>query len=945
MDATHPSDEMLYSYGLGQLDDGVAGVIKEHLGTCASCRSRAAALSSNSDLDWRQGLPKGARRSRTEDWRNERSETASFLPPHDSPSPGLIDCPDYEIRKELGRGGMGVVYLARNTLMGRDEVLKVMGRQLMSRPESLDRFLREIRAVAKLRHPNIVSAYSAFRHGESLVFAMEYVEGLDLARMVRAKGPLPVAHASHFIYQTALGLQHAHEEGLVHRDIKPGNLMLARKGTRATVKILDFGLAKATRDEKLVDSLTADGQALGTPAFIAPEQIKDSRSADIRADIYGLGATLYYLLTGRPPFPSESLYELFQAHLLRDADPLDLVRPDVPPGLAALVARMMAKDPAGRPQTPKELAEALAPFFKKADAAHVSPKAVIPPAGVAFDATRPEGDAAQKPVGAETVTETPAGGSRWESLIDFRDEEDDRHEAPAVDPGQRPFWKTWPALAAASLLGLVALGLAVYFAARDPQRGEIPVARAEGVDKKVPVRSSKPEKKAVSQPAGSTPSRSIDPDPASAKASPTPPPSRADDKPPAVAKADVPAAAAVSSALVNALRSETRSVYVDDFDNPESGWPRSRSNGYSAGAYFVASDGPWENWRSPRRVRTDSILEVVGQLKSEGPIARGSWAVIVTRMIGEAHRGFMVTINGKGELFLLPNPRSREPIDADPTLGPIVHPAIKPGGQTNRLLIAMKKRSLEVFVNSARVCGPLTFTYDLTPSTFGLGTFDGPGDFRAEFERVEVCEFSDGGPWPSPTPDDTLRTSTRQVYVDDFSDPASGWPVRRSQGLLGRRLLRQPGGRLGVLEIPEAYPDRMHPGSRREPEVGGPDRPGFLGRGRLQIAGTSRLPGEDQRQGGAFPPAEPLRRGSGVRGRIPQHRADRPSGHQARRPAQHASARDPEEEPGDPGQFRAGLRARGLRPGPDLLGLRSRRLRRAGNLPGGIRGGQAPRVH
>ena len=247
---------------------------------------------------------------------------------------------------------MGVVYLAHNTLMGRDEVLKVMGRQIMERPGVLERFLREIRAVAKLRHPNIVTAYSATRLGESIVFAMEYVDGLDLSKLVKAKGPLPVAHACNFVHQAALGLQHAHEEGLVHRDIKPGNLMLSRKGDKATVKILDFGLAKATREEKVDGGLTSEGQALGTPDYIAPEQILDAPTADIRADIYSLGGTLYYLLTGRPPFQANSLYDLYQAHISRDADPLNLVRPEVPAELAALVAKMMAKDPARRFQTP-----------------------------------------------------------------------------------------------------------------------------------------------------------------------------------------------------------------------------------------------------------------------------------------------------------------------------------------------------------------------------------------------------------------------------------------------------------------------------------------------------------------------------------------------------------------------------------------------------------------
>src|SRR5262249_40672278 len=139
---------------------------------------------------------------------------------------------DYEPIKELGRGGMGVVYLAHNRFLGRDEVLKVMGPQVVGQPGVLDRFLTEMRALARLRHPNIVSAYSAFRAGESVVFAMEYVDGLDLARMVKAKGPMPVGHACYFVHQAALGLQHAHEAGMVHRDIKPGNLMLTHKENR-----------------------------------------------------------------------------------------------------------------------------------------------------------------------------------------------------------------------------------------------------------------------------------------------------------------------------------------------------------------------------------------------------------------------------------------------------------------------------------------------------------------------------------------------------------------------------------------------------------------------------------------------------------------------------------------------------------------------------------------
>jgi serine/threonine protein kinase len=357
---------------------------------------------------------------------------------------------------------MGVVYLAPNTLMGRDEVLKVMGRQIIERPGVLDRFLREIRAVARLRHVNIVTAYAAFRLGDSIVFAMEYVDGLDLSRLVKAKGPLPVAHACSFVYQAALGLQHAHDEGLVHRDIKPHNLMLARKGDRATVKILDFGLAKVAREEKVDSGLTSQGQALGTPDYIAPEQILDAVSADIRADIYSLGDTLYYLLTARPPFKANSLYDIYQAHISREADPLNLVSTEVPVELASVVARMMAKDPAERFQTPGEVAKALTPFMKKASGGSASGQfqAVPPPA-----ATPPVPGASSS---VATPAKPPAFGPEqpsWDSLIDLREKEGPAPaplpEAPDATPqGQSRRWWVGPAAG----VGLVVLGFLLFWA-------------------------------------------------------------------------------------------------------------------------------------------------------------------------------------------------------------------------------------------------------------------------------------------------------------------------------------------------------------------------------------------------------------------------------------------------------------------------------------------------
>ena len=349
----HPSDQILHAYGLGKLDDATAESVNSHLEGCGACRkTKRPEMTSDSFLGrFRDGQPLPSDFGRPAPSRplaiSAPQSPVGTLPPE------LADHKDYEVVRELGRGGMGVVYLVRNRLMGRNEVLKVMGRHLVERPEVSERFLREIRAVASLRHPNIVAAHHAFHVEGSIAFTMEYVEGYDLSKMVKSRGPLPVAHACLFAHQAAQGLQHAHEEGMVHRDIKPGNLMVSRRGDKAVVKVLDFGLAKAIREGQFDSALTHAGQMLGTPDFIAPEQTLDAQSADIRADIYSLGCTLYYLLTGTPPFQGPSLYDILQAHHSMDARLLDVVRPEIPTELAALVAKMMAKEPERRFRGPR----------------------------------------------------------------------------------------------------------------------------------------------------------------------------------------------------------------------------------------------------------------------------------------------------------------------------------------------------------------------------------------------------------------------------------------------------------------------------------------------------------------------------------------------------------------------------------------------------------------
>jgi serine/threonine protein kinase len=364
---THPSPDVLQAFGLGKLGDAEAETVLDHLETCSDCRKEVAAQSGDTFLDHlRQAhrpsntpAPGGSLSDLARRLRAGSAPTAPYV--SSSVAPELASHPQYEILRELGRGGMGVVYLARNRLMARLEVLKVVNKDMLERSGGKERFLREIQSAAMLNHPNVVAAYSALPVGDLLVFAMEYIEGEDLAKVVKERGPLPVLNACYYVQQAAMGLQHAFEKNMVHRDIKPQNLILGKKHV---IKVLDFGLAKVLQEKTDDTGLTGLGRMLGTPDYIAPEQTLDATSADTRADIYSLGCTLYFLLTGHAPFRAKSLYEILQAHQTTEAKPLNLERPEVPVELATVVAKMMAKEPAKRYQKPVEVAQALMPFIK-----------------------------------------------------------------------------------------------------------------------------------------------------------------------------------------------------------------------------------------------------------------------------------------------------------------------------------------------------------------------------------------------------------------------------------------------------------------------------------------------------------------------------------------------------------------------------------------------------
>jgi serine/threonine protein kinase len=473
----HPTRHVLSSFGLGKLDGRLAATVQQHLERCLDCQKQIAEMSADSFLGCVRDAQNKDRTCISARLKSLAGESAPEPPQAHTLPPSLADHEDYEVIRELGRGGMGVVYLVENKLMGRKEVLKVVGAHLINRPGVADRFLREIRSAARLHHTNIVTAYTALRFGESLALAMEYVNGFDLSQLVKAKGPLSVPQACNFVYQAAQGLQHALEHGMVHRDIKPSNLMLARVGKKPVVKVLDFGLAKVTSEGQGDSGLTREGQMLGTPDFIAPEQIRDAQSADIRADVYSLGCTLYYLLAGRPPFVGDHVWDIYQAHYSMDANPLNLVRPEVPAELAAITAKMMAKELHRRFQEPTDVAQALSPFFKPA----VSPSPGLYAGVLRVDSE--ESPAGGSGVSASSVlpaslcdSETSAARRSskrnddvvpWKSLIAIKEGEPlvnaakrrpaKPTSAPAEAPVGRPPWRKSALAAVALFLGLLAV--------------------------------------------------------------------------------------------------------------------------------------------------------------------------------------------------------------------------------------------------------------------------------------------------------------------------------------------------------------------------------------------------------------------------------------------------------------------------------------------------------
>ncbi|MDG2381949.1 MAG: serine/threonine-protein kinase [Pirellulaceae bacterium] len=261
----------------------------------------------------------------------------------------------YTLKGHLGTGGMSSVYLSEHPIMRRPVAIKVLPKSRVSKSSYLERFELEARAVAALDHPNIVRAYDIDNEGDTHYIVMEYVEGKDFQRIVEQEGVLAFERAADCIAQAAAGLQHAHEAGVVHRDIKPANCLVDRVGV---VKVLDMGLAKFSQDEKSLSSVHKDS-VVGTADYLAPEQAVNSSKVDARADIYGLGGTLYFLLTGHPPFPEGTLTERLLKHQREEPASIFEDRSDAPATLVDVCRRMMMKNPNERVQTAAGVVEQL----------------------------------------------------------------------------------------------------------------------------------------------------------------------------------------------------------------------------------------------------------------------------------------------------------------------------------------------------------------------------------------------------------------------------------------------------------------------------------------------------------------------------------------------------------------------------------------------------------
>jgi serine/threonine protein kinase len=797
----HPPADRLEAYRAGRLEPAEAATVAEHLATCAACRT--AMTSSDADTIPPAALPPYRNQARppasppSPALRDQATLDAPVSPPPSDLPAALASHPRYRVLRLLGTGGMGAVFKAEHRLMERVVALKVILGALVENATSLQRFQQEVKAAAKLAHPNIVTAYDADQAGDLHFLVMEFVEGMSLAQLLDKKGPLPVAHACEYVRQAALGLEHAFEKGMVHRDIKPHNLMLAPKNR---VKILDFGLARFVRERPTEGGLTAAGSLMGTPDYIAPEQASDPRQADIRADIYSLGCTLYHLLTGRPPFATGTTIQKILAHMEETPPLLADLRPGLPAELVAVVERMMAKDPAQRYQTPVEAARALVPFVKSGSG--VAP-AATPSAGRTENIQAPS--ARNKVTDAlaprkESAAATEAGVESAANKV--------RSAGPRPSSLRRN--PILMAVLAAAVVGLVALFAgAVYrittdtgeliITTSDPdvevsiqQSGKLVRILDLKTNQKVELKSGTyelvlpgtkgdlrlstnnftlkrgqtvivevvhkpteavrgPQVPAEPRPTtvpeiGHPPEPGLHPKAGPPVAEVPPPPVKP--LPPPVPPAPVhwPAQDLRLGKVHAPSMAKQMLLLDDDFHDPTSGWPQKDSpdpshHVYRDGKYVVGvKAGPaLLNWTNGKPF-TDFACQVEGRVTG----GAGSWLLSI-QPVGSRHV-FRIGLATEGNVYVFSTDRGA----GDKIPNGVHHTtnrAIMAGAQFNKLLVIVRGRVVEIYVNGVAIVDPVVADEDITPGFLLLGAQSRKQAVEAEFKRITVSS-ADGLPTP-----------------------------------------------------------------------------------------------------------------------------------------------------------------------------------------------------
>jgi serine/threonine protein kinase len=424
--AACPDRSQLLAYQTGELSQPAAGALIEHISSCPRCQAELQTVRDGDTLAAKLRSPAAASPYLAEPQCQALLRGAKAMV-DGTGVPATLSSPsaaavlpgerlgEYELLEKLGEGGMGTVYKARQIHLDRVVALKVLPGGKSGDPQAVARFYREMQAVGRVDHPNVVRAMDAREIEGKPVLVMEHVEGVNLADLARRCGKLPIAEACEIIRQAAVGLHDAHQHGLVHRDIKPSNLMLTPAGA---VKILDLGLALLHAGQTPGVEMTSSGQPMGTADYMAPEQVSDAHAVDLRADIYSLGCTLYRLLTGEAPFAGpayKTSFDKMLAHLQTPVPAVAQIRPEVPADLAAVLDRMLAKDPGQRFATADEVVRALAPFTAGSDlgrlaaeAARSAPAADAPPA-----ATDPF---VSSPSTGTNPSSAPISLSKWPSL-------------------------------------------------------------------------------------------------------------------------------------------------------------------------------------------------------------------------------------------------------------------------------------------------------------------------------------------------------------------------------------------------------------------------------------------------------------------------------------------------------------------------------------------------